>query len=369
MSYQSGKMGISEGMALVFMVTFVPVFQSIWSITIDRAEGAAWMIPVINGILTICVFLLLLYVMERVPGDLIDVSGKLLGRPVAMLIGLVYFAHFYIEAALLLREFAENTLLTALPYLEFSVAILFYSSVAAVILYIGIEPLARGAYIVMPVLVSGVLMVVIFLYPKFIFLQLAPWQGPGLTVVLINGVQVSGFNFGLLLLPILGRSLHDIATIRYAALYGFGLSILMRVVMLLGFTLVFGAGAGREKMLPFFEMTRAVYTSRYLQRIESLFILMWVIVGVLAIALTLYVSIYIIGRMFDLPTLRPLVIPATLVAAQIAMLPPDITSVLLLHANLITAWYNIGAIIIPLFIAAAFFVRRKGGKKTWPSGC
>lgn len=366
-SYQSGKMGIAEGMAIVFTVTFVPVFQSIWSVTIDRAKGAAWMIPCVNGAVTLCVFLLLLYVMGRVPGDLIDVSRKLLGKPIAMMIGLVYFVHFYVESALLLREFSESTLLTALPYLEFSAAILFYSSVAAVILYIGIEPLARGTYIVMPFIVFAVAFVLVFSFPKFIFLQLAPWQGPGIGKVLISGIQVSGFNFGLLLLPILGRSLHNVTTIRYAALYGFGLSVVMRLVMVLGFTLVFGAGVGREKMLPFFEMTRAVYVSRYLQRIEALFILLWVIAGIVAVAATFYVSIYIIARLFDLPTLKPLIIPAVLTAAQLAMLPPDITSVLLLHAHLITTWYNIGSLIIPLLIFIAFLMRRKG-VKTWSSG-
>ncbi|SMD07838.1 GerAB/ArcD/ProY family transporter [Sporomusa malonica] len=367
MSYQSGNMGIAEAMAIVFAVTFVPVFQSIWSITIDQAKSAAWMIPCINGLITGSVFFLLLYVMEKVPGDLLDVSRKLLGSPMAKLIGLVYFAHFYIESALLLREFSENTLLTALPYLEFSVAILFYSLVAAVILYLGIEPLARASYIVMPVIVFAVLFVVVFLYPKFIVLQLTPWQGPGIEKVLINGTWVSGFNFGLLLLPILARSLHDVTTIRYAALYGFGLSVVMRIVMVLGFTLVFGSGTGREKMLPFFEMTRAVYVSRYLQRIESLFILLWVVAGIIAIAVTFYVSIYIITRLVDLPTYKPLIFPTILSAAQLAMLPPDITSVLLLHGNLVTTWYNIGSLGVPLLIFIAFFVRRKG-VKTWSSG-
>jgi hypothetical protein len=133
----------------------------------------------------------------------------------------------------------------------------------------------------------------------------------------------------------------------------------MRLVTVLGFTMVFGSGVGREKMLPFFEMTRAVYVSRYLQRIESLFILLWVVAGIVAIAVTLYVSIYIITRLFDLPTYKPIIIPATLSAAQLAMIPPDITSVLLLHANLVTTWYNIGALGIPLLIFAAFLVRGK----------
>lgn len=364
MSYQSGKMGIAEGMAIVFTVTFVPVFQSIWSISVDLGKGAAWIIPCINGTVAMSAFFLLLHVMERVPGDLIDVSRKVLGKPLAMLIGLIYFAHFYGEAALLLREFSENTLLTALPYLEFSAAILFYSFIAIVILYLGIEPLARGAYIVMPFIVLAVTFVLIFSFPKFIFLQLAPWQGPGIGKVLLSGVRLSGFDFGLLLLPILGRSLHNLQTMRQAAIYGLGISVIMRVVMLLGFILVFGAGAGREKMLPFFEMTRAVYVSRYLQRIEALFILLWVVAGIVAIAVTLYVSIYIIGRLFNLPTLRPLIVPAVFTAAQLAMLPPDITSVLLLHAKLVSTWYNIGSVIIPLLLFSVFVVRRRG-KKTW----
>jgi len=366
MSYQSGKMGIAEGIGLVFFVSFVPVFLSIFSITVDKAKGAAWMIPLINGPLVFSTFLGVLYAMKRVPDDLVEVSKQLLGNVGAWLISGFYLWSFWMEAVLLLREFAENTLLTAVPYMEFSYTILFYSVISVILLYLGIEPIARASYILTPFVLLGIVLVVGLVSPRFIGWHLLPWQGPGLASVVTSGIMVSGFNIGIFMIPIIARSFKNINTMRSAVVYGLSLSILSRMTIVLSYTLVFGVMVGREKVLPFFELTRLVYVSRYLQRIESLFILMWVICGIVAITVNLYIVLYILSRLFNLPTIRPIIIPVVLVSIQAAMLPPDLTTIIVFHGKLVTTVYNVGTFAIPglLFIAALLKRRRR---REWSS--
>lgn len=354
-------MGIAEGFALVFFATFGPNFQSAYSISVDQAKNAAWLLPIVTGIVAFTMINLLIWVMKQHGLDLLEVSENLLGKKGAWLIGLFYALQFFAEGVFLVREFAENTLLTALPYAEFAATVTFYVGIAGLVLFFGIEPLARVSYLLMPFVLLAAVLAIFFSRSKLIVYQLAPWQGPGLFELLQMGVKSAGANYGVFILPFLGRSFQNVTTTSKAISYGFGVSMFSRIVMFLSFVMIFGEMVGREKVLPFFEITRVAYTSRYLQHIEALFILVWVIAGLIGIAVCFYASLYILVRLFRLPTMVPLIVPAIIIAAQLAMLPGDITTTIVLHSRLTATVHEVGVVGIPvlLFFIALFKRRRR----------
>ena len=362
MNYEPGNMGVAEGLSLAFMVSFATSFLSISAITVDIIKTAAWMQPLVTGGCSLALLLAYLAVAKRFgEQDLLAVAESLLGKPIAWLIGAYYCVMFFIEATLLLRQFAENTLLTATPDTDFSLVIFFFVSVTAISLFFSIEPVARTAYIVLPPLLVGISLVLMMLSPRYQLLQLTPWQGSGLENVLWHSLPLSGIFLGVWIIPLLGRSFQNTRTMRQTALYGLGLAMLCRCVMLTGFLLTFGVMTGREKVLPFFEMTKLVYTSRYLQRIESLFIMLWIMTGIIAIVIYLFVGLYLLARLWRLPSIKPLVIPAAILVAQAAMVPGDMTTVIKLHHTAISTVYNIGVFAIPALLVLTGLV--KGRRK------
>ena len=145
-------------------------------------------------------------------------------------------------------------------------------------------------------------------------------------------------------------------------MFGFGLSVFFRTVMVICYSLTFGSAVGREKVLPFFEMVRLAYASRYLQRLEALFILLWVMAGILAIATAFYMTLYLIARLFRLPSIQPLIVPMAVIVADLAMMPDDITTVILMHGQFVNTLYNLGSLLIPCsLIIAALLKRRRPG--------
>jgi spore germination protein (amino acid permease) len=360
MSYQPGKMGIAEGIGLVFFLTFTDVFLSIWSISVDRVKTAAWLTPLIGGACVLIAFFALLVVMKRFPEkDILEVAEILVGKAGCWLIGLYLSGAFFLEGMLQLRQFADNTLLTSLPNMDFSVIILFYIIVVTISLYFSIEPLARLSYIVLPFALTGLLLAGATLSPDFNLLNLTPWQGGGLTTVLPVGIILSGLGMGVMIVPILARSFQDLKTMKMAVIYGFSLSTVTRSILLLVFTLVFGVMVGREKVLPFYEMTRIINISRFLQRLESLFIILWVISGLIAITVNFFAAIYILVRLFKLPTMKPLIALVSIIVVQIIMLPPDIVTVIGLH-NKAIIYIDTGAVLgVPLVLLLGLLVKRR----------
>ncbi len=361
MKYQIGQMGISEGIALAFIITFPPVFLTTPSMSIEIAGNLGWASPFMGFVLILISIYLLATVFKKYPGDLMAMAEYFLGKLPAKIIGLYYIVMFWLLSIFWIREFAENTLLTALPSINFHLAVIWYGLGAAVIVYAGLEAMCRATYLLLPFIAAGLVTGLILLYPFYEFNYLFPWQGYGLDRLAAASVGLTGAQAGAIILVILIPSFQNATMVKTAAVFGLGSSLFLRTLAIMAFVMIFGAKVGMEKTLPFYEMSRLVYLSRYIQRIESLFIILWVIVGILAIALSLFAGLYLLARMADLPTIRPLIPAVTFVTMQLATLPPDIITLTNMEMKVFTYYNGIGAVLIPLllFVASLIKGRRK----------
>ena len=363
MSYRTGKMGVAEGMALVFSTSITSVFYSMWSVYLDHVANSAWLIPLISAGCFLAVFMLLLFVMERVPGDLYAVSETLLGRSGAWAVSAYLIAVFYADAVFTLRQFAENTLLTAIPELNISMIMGSYVLMAAFVIYIGLEPIARGALLVLPFGIVALTLVIILSGNKFHLYFLWPWIGNGITALLKTGVPATGSFIYALILPIFAPAFQNIRTIRTATLFGIGLSTAFRTLIFFMYTGVFSTAAGRELVLPFYNLARIIYLNRFVQRVEAFFIILWAIFGLALIAINLYVALYLLTRLLDLPSMRPLILPMALVAVQLALLPPDIATVIEMYHNYTAYIVAPGVFAIPMVLFIATLVKGRAKNK------
>lgn len=365
MKYQSGHLGIAEGLALVFIITFPPIFLSTAGKSVQASGSLGWLPGTIATLIGIMLMYLYSYVLEHYPGDLILATQALLGQLAAWIFSIFYFTVFFGLATLWTREFAENTQLTALPYASFDIVILWYGLGSALLIYAGIEALCRAAYVIMPFCIIALLLVFALLLPMYKPMYLLPWQGKGIASLITPTINLLGACTQLALLFILAPAFQTVSTLRSALLFGFGVSAIMRVSAVIVFIMVFGSAVGGEKMLPFYEMARLIYFNRYIQRLEAIFILLWVIIGTIAIALCLYGSLYLIAKVFKLPTIKPLIPAAALTMMQLAMLPPDTNTVLRIESIFFGSFCAPGAVFFPLSLLVAFLF--KGRKKVCKS--
>lgn len=362
MKYQIGQMGISEGFALAFILTFPSVFLTTPSMSIEKAGNIGWSSGIMGIIIIMISIILLASVFKQYPGDLMAMAEYFLGKIAAKIICLYYIVMFWLFSVFWIREFAENTLLTALPDINFHVAVIWYGLGAAVIIYAGIEAICRATYLLVPFIAAGLIVGLLLLYPYYELNYLFPWQGYGLEELAVQSIALTGAQAGAMILAVLIPSFQNAPMVKTAAVFGLGSSVVLRTLATMAFIMIFGAKIGAEKTLPFYEMSRLVNLSRYIQRIESLFIILWVIVGILAIALSLFAGLYLLARLTDLPTIRPLIPAVTFAIMQFATLPTDIITLTVIEMNVYTYYNIIGAALIPLLIFAAYLI--KGRRKT-----
>lgn len=359
-TYQVGKMGIAEGIALVFVLIIPRLFLSQLADVLQETGQLLWLSMLIYTTVPLLVLFMMVYVMNRVPGDLVAVCQYLIGKWGAWLIALAYIGMFLGNSALLLRQYAEYTLITALPQVNFQVVIIWYTITVAIICNLGIEALCRTGYIMLPILVSGLILVFFLAIPFYIVYNLTPWQGNGIMTAMKLGFTGGGFSLGVLSLVFLSSAFQNAKSIKAIAIYALGGIAMLRILFALVYTMIFGVAVGAEKVVPYFEIARLVYLNQYIQRIEALFISVWVILGLLSICASLYIGLYLIVIVLKLPTMRPLVPMGAILIAHLAMLPPDIGSAIYIDKRLMQI-SQLGIYIFPglLFIMTLAKRRKK----------
>jgi hypothetical protein len=127
---------------------------------------------------------------------------------------------FFVDATLLMRQFAENTLLTALQETDFHLLLLVYGLAIVIILRIGLEPICRTAYIIMPAGIAGLMLVLLMLMPAYDFYLLVPWQGKGLGVLVSKSLLAGGRNVACIVPAILAPTFHNSKTWMTGSLFG-----------------------------------------------------------------------------------------------------------------------------------------------------
>ncbi len=360
MSYRPGQVGLAEGLALVFILTVVRIFLTSLVFVVEQAAQFGPIAIILAGFYTIAAFFLLLFVTERVPGDLVAICRQVLGRPAAWLVTLFFILWFWANGALLLRQVAENTLITSLPEMKLELIIAWYALVIGILLFMGFGAIVRASYLFTPYLLIALFLVLLLLLPYYNVYRLAPWQGAGLAAGLKASVAFTSFNAYIIALIVMAPAFQSQRTIRAAAFYGLGISVTVKAVYIAAYIMVFGTVVGSEKTIPFFEMARLVYLSRYLQHIESLFIVLWVVIDTLAIAASLYLAMYLLTRLLGLPTDKPLLPLATVTTVGVAMLPESFADAVVLD-TLFNRVSSIAIYVFPvlLFLATLYKSRRK----------
>ena len=160
---------------------------------------------------------------------------------------------------------------------------------------------------------------------------------------------------------------HDRKEWLTGSLLGLSISVIMKALTMVVFTLVFGTAVGQARILAFYELARMVYLGRFVQRVEALFIVFWIIIGLMAIALHIYVAVYLLGRLLDLPSLRPLFPIAIILAASLSAMPEDLSITMELEELAIRTLFNVGLYGIPLLLLVLSVW--KGKRKAGDAAC
>lgn len=359
MQEYGGHIGPREGSVLLFTLLASMLFLQMPQVLVDVAGPAAWQVAILVTLLGVVITVPMIALAHRFPGlSLAEISVLAAGPVLGPLLTLAVSAWLVVATMQTLRNFTETFVMSILPDTPPSMVILFGTLIAIFASYKGVEAIARAAYVLLPAIAAGVLLILLLSLPRADLSLLFPFWGRGIDRTLVGGLYYSSTVAESIALLASGYAFHSGGDFQRSTIRGillFGLSSAMTVAVMVGVT---GSAIAGQNPYPLFYLARLVYLGRFLQRIEAIFVMFWVFAAVTRLAALYHATAVSLAGALRLPRYRPILFPLGPIFIALSLLPKDYVTVLRLERDWMRqAGFVVLAIPLLLWLAAA--VRRK----------
>lgn len=320
------KIGASEIKILVLIFIGNKVFLGLPRKFIEAGATAGWMIPLISGLISLVLWLLIAQLLQRFPGQSITrINEKVAGKVFGTIINLLLMLYIIFITGIALREFSEAVLITALPETPISMVALLFTVVIFIVSYIGLEPIIRSAYIAFPLIFFGTIGIFLAIFPIVEFSYLYPLLGSGLNNILAFASPYSS-SFGeviilAILVPYFSFDNKKIKQIGTRCIVSVALFLSATTLI---YQLILPYPGSIESFVPFFQIARSIDFGRFFQRLEAIFVLFWTFSAFIRMSVGMYITAYLYKEIFRIPLHRPLIPALSVLFYSVALTPNNI---------------------------------------------
>lgn len=353
----------------IMLVLTIAVSHSILSLprTILVTTKSATILNLIYiSIIAFFVGYLIYYLFKKFPGaDLLDVSEFLGGKVLKNIIGIIYLLFFVISSSLLLRNFCESLKIIYYPMTN----IVFIASLFVIVVCIA-NRLDFNATLKTNTLILPIVFVfTIFLFfanmNKFVPQRIFPILGDGIFqtfgVGLINLSSFAGICFLYFLPPLLNKP----EEMKKVCLASVGVTAIYIILCVATLLFMFSFFIDTNEISPLYNATRYIEFGSFFQRLESIFLLFWILSFACYISIVSKFSMRVFQKITDIENKKALIDIFGILILGIAILPENYS----ISENFETTIYPylvVGIVFIlslSILILANLSKRRKSKRK------
>ncbi|MFB6466921.1 GerAB/ArcD/ProY family transporter [Cytobacillus sp. Hz8] len=322
MDKKNGTVGIREYVALVLLMIGSKLSDDTAALLYDKLKNAAWMSPIIGGMLSFIPIYLFLKVMTTLKDkNLHDVNiylfGKYFGNVLSLLLWMTGTAAIIIES----RGYADiitNLYFTKTPLLAvYGVLIL----VCAYSAKKGIEHIGSVAWMLVFYVKITFLLSLLLSLQKTQFNRMFPFWGPGIKEVIQEGTLKSSVYFDLLFLGLITPIMSSMKDYKKGTWLVFVLVIIEISGSLLIYELMFDWIPISNVSYPFHEAIRYISIGRFLTNVETFFFPIWLIMCFIRFAAYIYLSAILFGGIFNIKKFENIIPALGMLILLIGMIP------------------------------------------------
>ncbi len=361
---KEGHFGYYEAFSLMTIVLITKIFYASPMVIIKSLGTAAWYGTLISCLTAIVFFGLLYILMKRFPQqDLYEIFETVTGKIAGKTLIFIFAAYLLYKASVNLREFIAILKIYAMPLSPPSVLIFAFLLVIAAMAYVGLEGIARLSYAFFYPILGALIILLLLAVPSYDFDYLKPYFGYGLQKTIVTGVIRSAAYDEIVFLAIIIKSIHGVKTFKKVGISTLILTGMIFSVSLICLLAAFQYTVAGEHVSGLYQLTRIIYFSRFFQRVEAIFLFIWVISSVITVAFIFYISLTSYCRVFNINNHRPLLIPFTMLSFVISFYPDHLAEIIEVHINILRNYSSLILMVIPMMVLVIAMIRgKKGGK-------
>lgn len=318
----STKINTIDAIMLVLTIAVAHSILSLPRTLLVTTKSSTLLNLIYISIISIFVGYFIYYLFKKFPGsDLMDISEFLGGKVFKNIIGIIYLAFFIVSSSLLLRNFCESIKVIYYPMTNINFIILLFVIALCVANRLDFSATLKTNTLILPI----VLIFTIFLFfanmNKFVPQRIFPILGDGILQTfglgLIHLSSFSGIGFLYFLPPLLNKPEHMkkicLISVAITAVY-----IILCVATLL---FMFSFFIDTNEITPLYNATRYIEFGTFFQRLESVFLLFWILTFVAYMSIVSKFSTRIFQKLTNIENKKALIDIFGILILGIAILP------------------------------------------------
>ncbi len=348
---EEGRIGTNEAIVATIYLLSTKLFISFPQQMATVGQTAAWIVPLISFGAGALGFLVISALLGRYPGlGIVELGEKVAGSALGLGASLGYLAFSLSATVIVTREFSETVGTALLPRTPLSVIMAVFVLASLFAAYMGLEALTRAAFLASPLILLTLVLLVLLMLPQTNFDAIFPLLGVGLGKLIYHGVAHAAVAGEVVFLAVIADQLREARKIRMIGLTAIAVTAAMTSVSVLIFVAVFPYPLCVHIPYPGYETTTLIYLGRFLQRVEVMFVFLWVVSGCVELSLGTYMSAMILARALRLPVYRPLLPAIAVIVYTLAFVPPSFPAATRLDFQVVRTFGGFAVFVVPAML-------------------
>lgn len=318
------KMSTAEAIALILTIFGAHSIVSMPRNLLLTTKSATIINIIYVGFIAIVITFLIVKMMKKFPScDLIDISEYLGGKVFKTIIGFIFIAYFIFSSSILLRNFCESLKILYYPMTSIIFILLTFIIAIAICTRLELSTTAKVNLLLLPFLLFSVLFIFFTNFNHFSMQNIFPILGDGFFNTFVTGLGNLGAFGGIVMLYFIPPFLKDPKKFKKISYISIGIAIVYVLLCVATILLLFSFLIQIDEVMPLYSAARYIEFGSFFQRLESIFLLIWIFEIVSYLCVSIGICMSIIKKIANLKNSKTLSLPFSLLIMGIALLPTN----------------------------------------------
>lgn len=347
------KIGQVEAIMLILTIIVAHTVLSMPTDILSSYKSASILNLIYVSIIAFFISYFVYKLLKNFPSmDIIDISETLGGKMLKNIVGLIFISYFIISSSLILRNFCESIQILYFPMTDITFIIALFVIAVMIVNSLNFSASIKTSVIILPIALVSVLFLFFTNIGRFVPERIFPIFGEGIYNTFILGLTNLGSFGGIAYLYFLPPLLKDNNKFKKIALISILATALYLIFTVATLLFIFTFFTNVHEISPLYTATRYIEFGSFFQRLESLFLLIWILIFACYMSIVCKFSVNIFQKLTAISNTKPLVIIFCLLIFAIALLPKNLAVTQFFESNI----YKYLVLFIVLFFGLSILI-------------
>ncbi len=319
------KIGTIEAIMLVLTIVVAHSVLSMPTNILSSYKSASILNVIYVSIIAIAISYFIYRLFKNFPSmDIVDISELVGGKVFRNLVGIVFIVYFILSAALMLRNFCESIQILYFPMTDITFIMSLLVIAICMANKLNFSATVKTNVIILPIALFGVLFLFFTNINRFVPERMFPILGEGAFNTFVLGLTNLASFGGIAYIYFLPPLLKDSTKFKKITLISIAATAIYLIFTIATLLFIFTFFTNVSEISPLYTATRYIEFGTFFQRLESVFLLIWILVFACYLSIVCKFSMNIFQKITGISNQKPLIDIFGLLILAISLIPKNL---------------------------------------------